>query len=389
LSALNTRRINRKSGGFTLTEVMIGLTIGLLAMLVMMQMLSFSESQKRATAGSSDAQNAGAIALYGIERDIQQSGYDIEAQAIIGCSVSWVTSLDGRNVSLPLAPLTINPGAVTLPSDANSDIVLVFYGSSSSPVEGDIVSPPQPTQDNYTVGTPTMFNQNDYVISQYALRQHPCSLTMTKITTNAGSNPVGVTAGTGMANITTTHTSASAYPTLYDLGGTPTVRAYAVNNGNLTVCDYTAYDCAHYAGSDTAHWIPIAANIVSLKAQYGRDTNIGSMNAIVDTYDQTTPPVDNNATVYSPTISCQWARVSSARIALVAQGTKSGSIINTAEPAWDGSVAVAASGAIPATVADPINLAVADPGWANYHLKVFQTTVPIRNIIMQGVVTGC
>jgi type IV pilus assembly protein PilW len=383
LATFRTRRKGGGADGFTLVEVMIGMAIGLLAMLVMMQMLSFSENQKRVTAASGDAQNAGAIALYGIERDIQQSGYDVDAQQIMGCNATWLTSKDARYVTMPLAPFTINPvtNLGVLPSDANSDVVLVMYGSSSSPVEGDVIS--NSSGNNYTIGTPSMFNQNDYVIAQYAGRQHPCGLTLTKVTSATGSDPLTITAGTAVANITTTNSAAGFLPALYDLGATPTVRAYSVNNGSLTACDYMAYDCAHYAGTDTAHWVPIAANIVSLKAQYGRDTNTGSMNGIVDTYDMTTPPADTNAVVNSPVISCQWARISTARIALVAEGAVSGSTINAAEPTWDGSAAVAANGAIPATAANPINLATANPNWAKYHLKVFQTTVPIRNIISQ------
>lgn len=63
--------------GFGLVEVMVGMVIGLLATLVIMQVFSVYENQRRATTSSSDAQTNGSIALFNLQRDIQMAGYGL------------------------------------------------------------------------------------------------------------------------------------------------------------------------------------------------------------------------------------------------------------------------------------------------------------------------
>ena len=68
---LKDKKLNRREAGFTLVELMVGLTIGMLATVVIMQVLSVFEAQKRSTTGTADAQTNGGIALYTITRDLQ------------------------------------------------------------------------------------------------------------------------------------------------------------------------------------------------------------------------------------------------------------------------------------------------------------------------------
>ena len=379
---INTIRISHKKrnrrllGGFSLVEIMVGLVIGLLGIIVMEQMLSVSESQKRTTSGSDDAQNSGAIALYGLQRDIQLGGYGISGQNsgntpnLLGCSVT----LRAGVILNAIAPVTINPqvytSAGTLGSvtrDANTDALMVVYGNSNGPQEGDSVSG-QPSQTIYSVGTPTSYTAADRVIAQYGVRQSPCNgLFLDTVNSIAAPN---VTVATGVANITTTNAAAGVTPTLFDLGPSPIVKIYAVRNGSLTVCDYMVNDCGATANmqintANQAIYIPIAGNIVDMEAEYGRDTTVGTMTGIADTWDQTTP-----------TTACLWARTPAVRVALVARGNLSSTQVIAASPTWLGSAV------------DPINLS-ALPNWQNYHYKVFQTVSPIRNITMQGVIAGC
>ena len=66
-----------KQYGFSLVELMVGLVIGLLATLVIIQVFSTFEGQKRSTSGSSDAQTNGSIALMSIQRNVQMAGYGL------------------------------------------------------------------------------------------------------------------------------------------------------------------------------------------------------------------------------------------------------------------------------------------------------------------------
>ena len=84
----HTLRIPNRHAGFSMVEMMIGLVIGMIAVIVMMQVFSVSEGYKRTTTGGDDAQNNGAIALYALQRDIRQSGLGASAFQLIGCNVT-------------------------------------------------------------------------------------------------------------------------------------------------------------------------------------------------------------------------------------------------------------------------------------------------------------
>ncbi len=72
-----TMQKNHYQKGFSLVELMVGLVIGLIATLVIMQTFSAFEGSKRSTTGIADAQTNGSIGLYMIQRELQFSGYGL------------------------------------------------------------------------------------------------------------------------------------------------------------------------------------------------------------------------------------------------------------------------------------------------------------------------
>src|SRR5690606_32095836 len=96
--------------GFSLVEIMVGLGIGMLGVLIIMQMFLLADKQKRTTVGGADAQVTAAIALHGLERDLAQSGYGFASADLLGCTLRW-TLPAGAPIStpVPLAPVVINP----------------------------------------------------------------------------------------------------------------------------------------------------------------------------------------------------------------------------------------------------------------------------------------
>jgi len=365
-----TRSHTRPQGGFSLVEVMVGLAIGMIAVIVMMQVFSVSEGYKRTTTGGDDAQNNGAIALYEIQRGIQQSGLGVSDLGVLGCNVQLRAGVTLNT----MAPVTINHASLPAGvADANTDTVLVVYGSGNGEDEGENVQA-QPSTTTYSVSAaassasaPGAFAIGDQLIAENTTlyQSHPgsggCSLTMEPVTALSGSN---VTVGTGVTGMTN--------GVLFNMGQSPKVRAYAVYGGNLTVCDYIANDCGATANvGNAAVWVPIASNVVSLRAEYGRDTST-PMDGTVDVFDQSTP-----------TTACLWSRVSAVRLVLVARSAqyqKPGDnakygIPTAAEPAW-------------ASASTPINLS-GFANWQQYRYKTFQTTVPMRNIVWAGVQAGC
>lgn len=359
--------------GFTLVEIMVGMVIGMLGIIVMMQLFALTEGQKRATTGSGDAQSAGAIALYGLQRDIRQSGYGITGTNLLGCNIL----LRGGVTLNSIAPVTINHASIPA-GDPSTDTLLVVYGNSNSSPEGEtIIDEASAVTPPYTIAALASFAATDRVIAAPATRLTPCGLmldTVTAVVTN-------VAVATGNAGM--------GQGTLFNLGRAPKIQAYAIHRGNLTVCDYMTSNCGAacnvadspngaalntptYAGSCSAAWVPIAGNVVSMRAEYGRDTSV-PMDAIVDLYDQTTP-----------TTACGWAMTSALRLVLVVRNGQYEKplVINgvptpvtPVAPVWVGGVL--------------IDLTNTDANWQNYRYKVYQTTVPLRNISWLGVQAGC
>lgn len=351
---------NPQQGGFSLVEIMVALVIGMLAMIVMMQLFSVSEGYKRSTTGGADAQTIGAIGLFGLQRDIRQGGYGIGNLNLMGCDLALPSGKTIHN----LAPVTINPAVADLPAgDANTDTLLVVYGSGNGSSEGDLLMTAPGTPGVYPVRTPTSFAVGDQIIAELLPRPAVCSLILSPVAAIAGSNVTVATNTTGM----------TGNSILYNLGPTPKIIGYAIRQGNLTMCDYAdaTKNCSNTA---SANWVPIANNVVSLRAQYGRDTSGPPMDAIIDIYDQTTP-----------TTACGWSRISALRFALVTRNSQTEkTAVTTAVPTWAGSVA----GNPGASTSTPIDLS-GNASWQNFRYRVFQTTVPLRNLVWAGVQTGC
>ncbi len=372
-------RIRHADQGFSIVEVMVAMVIGMIGIIVMMQVFALFEGQKRTTTGGTDAQTTGAIAMYEIEREIKQAGYGTSSFNMIGCDV---TLLSGITLTA-LAPVTINYAGIPA-GDPNTDTLLIAYSGTDGQTEGDNITG-QPFNNVYAVATSTSFSINDVVIAQPknlfvtppAVRP-ACALTMTAVT-NVTDPDVSVTAGiAGLTN-----------GLLYNLGQAPTIKinAYAIRNGSLTVCNFMANDCGDPAQKANPQvWLPIASNIVSMKAVYGVDTS-ATIDGILDGPSTTLPAAVST--------QCSLMRVPAVGIALVARNNQFNKevVTNTAANA-------PAPPNAPTWMADNINPILgnpsplgpgtaADENWKHYRYKVYETIAPIRNMNWQGVATGC
>lgn len=78
-------RMKFRQKGFSLVEVVVGLGIGMISMVVIMQVFAVFEGEKRTTTSGADAQNDGAIALFLIEQDAKMAGWGMDAKVYSGC----------------------------------------------------------------------------------------------------------------------------------------------------------------------------------------------------------------------------------------------------------------------------------------------------------------
>ena len=354
---------------------MVALAIGMLASIVILQMFSLSEERNRTATSGGDAQSNGVLTFYQLQSNIARAGYGLNSLILFNCRTTWsVASGNNLTKSLALAPVTVNPvdanGAAIIPAgDPNTDTLLVMYGNGDGQPEGNRSD--TSTSPNYTIQMPSSFTVGDRVIAAPAaatgcaaglIVDRIAAVAATTVTVAIGAS------GTSLFNL-------GRGPNGLAIAGVqngPTVLAYAIRNGNLTSCDFMVNDCSNGANTgDATVWEPLASNVVSLRAEYGRDTS-ATMTGVVDAYDQTTP-----------TSACAWARVAALRVGLVARSAQfEKTSVTPAAPTWDGSADVA------------IDLSKnpngsANPNWTNYRYKLFQSVVPLRNITAMGVPTGC
>ncbi len=413
------RRDINTSRGFSLVEVLVAMVIGLIGLVVMMQVFSVFEGQKRTTSSGDDAISGGSMALYAIQRDIQQSGWGINAVQLLDCTANDAGNLLLQGVtSIRLAPVTINPAVATLPAgESDTDTLLVVSGNSNSTIEGDLItSGVAAGGSTYSVHTPLAFAAGDYVIAVRQDRTDRAEATVPVACAVQINKVASVDAGAGTVQLVSGATDASSVgDRLFNLGAAPIVRGYAIRkipatNGveKLTVCSYTdpTLDC-----TDEGSWLPIANNIVSLRAQYRRvgtnTTLTGAPYAPADTWDQNfvTSGVTTatNIGFGGAPVACAQMRLRGVRLALVARSSQperpakdatnndvhvwqsginwAGSVTNVA----DGNSA-AAAGAVQIVPQSPNTTF---PRWDDFRYKLFETVAPLRNITMRGVPEEC
>lgn len=122
-------------------------------------------------------------------------------------------------------------------------------------------------------------------------------------------------------------------------------------------------DCGKASTTDNNIWIPIADNIVSLRADYAKDT-INATPTVADTYDQINPADGSNGNA--------WSKILAVRMVLVARsGQYDKEEVSNNTPTWAGS-----NNATPL----PINLS-GNSLWKHYRYKEYETIVPLRNLI--------
>jgi len=352
---LRTRPQGQAFSGFSLVELMVGMSIGLLGMVVIMQVYSVTESAKQTTTSGGDAQQSGSLGLHSVERDLRMAGYGINASGFLGCTVKAYKEGSGE-FQLTFAPVIITQGAGNLP-----DTITVTYSNNS------LISAPASITQNmpspaatYKVNNRYGFKEGDLVIAAEAGKD--CTLaqvTGVPSTTGQSDNVIhnsGNYTDANGNNVPAVYNKPSglgiSYTTsakLYNLGPLPINNTYQITNNALVM-----------SSSLTGTTEAIVENIVDLQALYGIDTN--GDNAI-DVY-QTSADSDSSGTVSDT----EWGRVLAIRIGLVARSTKRepSCDVTTTVPTWQGGT---------------FNNITANAEWQCYRYRVYDTTTMLRNMI--------
>lgn len=338
------------SRGLSLIELLVGIVIGMLAIIIVMQTFRLSEGMRRTTNSNSDAQTVGSVAMSMLMVDLRQAGQGLGTANTLGCGF---TLTNGRTLT-NLGPVVINATNVAA-GDANTDTLLVIYGTGNGSPEGQRITG-QTGSNEFNVTAPPAHKLNDYVVVTPESRASPCALVLDRVNAVPTTTVMLTTGAAGMTN-----------GVLYNLGQAVRVAAYRVSGRQLAMCDYMTQNCS---SSDSSNWATIAEGVVSLRAQYAKDTSV-TMDAAVDAdgYNQTTPTTYCSGTA-------GWSRVMGLRLALVSRnGQFEKDEVTASVPSW--------------TASADLPVVLSDSDWKHYRYKIFESTLSLRNMSWPGAISGC
>lgn len=314
----------RHQSGFTLVEIMVGLAIGMLATLVIMQVISMFEAQKRVTTGSVDAQTNGSIALFNIVRELSLAGYPL--MPVENSPLECTTVTFGTTGITSITPVTLTNGI--------SDTITLRYGDSAMggiPTTINAMGAPNP-------GDATVSNNLGCATGNIALISSGSTCALTAVTAVSPASDVPATISLSET------TNATAGANISCLGNWNEIN-FAINNNNLE-----------------REGTPIVAGIVNIQAQYGvsNSANTNQVSLWVE------PDALNIANI------SERNRVKAIRLAVVARNQKmEAADVTTAVSAWTGSAS---------SPAPTVDLST-DADWQRYRYRVFETIIPLRNVI--------
>jgi len=116
-----------KGRGFSLIELLVGMTIALIATLIITQVFVSQESVKRTATSAGDAQQSGAYSSYALERYVQSAGAGLSHLSNVwGCPLKvWK-----NNVAVIPLPSTVSPASASYVSAFYTPINTALAGGS-------------------------------------------------------------------------------------------------------------------------------------------------------------------------------------------------------------------------------------------------------------------
>ncbi len=335
----NCRKLVRYEAGFSLIELLVGLVIGLLVSLVIMQVFSVFEGDKRTSMGSADAQTNGNIALYAMSRDLQQAGFGLPNVAGADTPLSCP-------IADNLTPTIITDGG----GNAVPDRIEIRYGTSQS---GGMPTKVTDRTGVFVSVTNSMGCEED----DLALQVDGTSCVVKTIKPLTGPNDPNT--------VVKLHNAAGLTDqgVLYCLGQWQTY-TYQVLESPAGSKKYVLTN-----GTDI-----IAGDVVNIQAQYGFSNNGDNQ------IDGWTPATGVWAkAVITPALVRQ---IKAVRFAVATRnGLKEKTAVTTSQCMTAfGPIACAAAAPNGALKVD-ISGTAAGAEWQNYRYRVYETTIPIRNMI--------
>ncbi len=378
--AMSLSAARRRSAGFSLVELMVGVGVGLLSTIVIATVLANSEQQKRANSSGTDAQIAGTLALHELERYVTEAGYGLSSDVNgVGCALT--ANYGGVAVAgapADLAPVVITPGADGKPST----IRVTRSNTAQFALPAQVQAPYFDPGSGGSVAT-TVVVQSTLGMSAGDLLA-VVSPPLTPLTSATGLGRCAVFQATALNadNRGIQRTIDAGWNGLGDVGALGGSH-YVVNLGGLEAQTFTVGPAKDAGGKDTAqHQLSVSRfslrdrtsssqvlqmGIVDLKAFYGKDND---NDGAVDAYDTTTPTTIDG-----------WLTVKSVRVALLARSASfEKTDVTPAAPLWDVGKNIPVAGSVDCGSSKCIAMNPAvSTDWKHYHYKLYEVVIPLRN----------
>jgi type IV pilus assembly protein PilW len=377
----------------SLVELLVATVISLLGVLIIFQVFAVNEDVRRSATSGSDEQTSGLIALMTLERELRHAGFGINDFALVGCTMKMYDAMRTPSTvpDYPLAPVQIVSNAGTTP-----DVVRVIYGGSKQTTAAvQLGSDLDVKTDPVSLVSRFGFDPGDVVV----VGQPNYNCTMMEVTGWSGPvdlehNQTAYVDPQSGASKVPRFNDPAGLPELYkfllgakvlNLGPSPVRDEITVRNSEADPADNNQMVSQNIWGQ-IATFEPVADQIVHLKAEYGMDDgkDNGTVSRSVFNVDD---GVVDNFTGVSPDVSkpIEWTRVRSVRVAIVSRSLTPDRAPCSATPAYsddlkDDTYPVRWARGPDAPKGRPIDVRTTGD-WQCYRYRVYETTVPLRNMI--------
>lgn len=364
--------------GMSLIETMVGMALGILVTLVITQVWGVFESQKQRTVSGSSAQASGLLALTELEQDIRSAGAGLTDSAAFDCTSTYsyyetggatVSPIPAYAGSMAMVPVQITDGGTgsdTLTVKRGADLLgaipaTITQGMPSSSAELNISS---------TAG----FADGDVVLAIDSVTGK-CSVMLVTQVQGAALKLQHNPGATTTYNPSVSFQNSNGWPA-YSSG------AKLLKIGQLISHAYTVNAINQLTLTDFSNPVPsapaiLAADIVTIKAQYGvADAGSQDVNVWVKA---------TASTGWNTLDSAKIKRIKAIRLVIVARSSKKEGA-NVSYPCQDGlGTIVNANGPCVWSDSEPVVDLSANADWQKYRYRIYQTIIPIRNVIWAGV----
>ncbi len=403
-------KIRWAAAGFSLVEIMVGMVVGLITIVVIMQSFSAFEAQKRTTTSGSDTLENGLIALQAIESDARSAGYGLLTPNGLACTS--LNYYEGNDAGAILAKgVAANGTAARIAPVAISDVGAsdsIIFTAATSPLAG------MPFKLNSDwIGKSDKDNPDMDNIVGFTLEQDLYLVAAPIASPGIGATPIPCTR-LGYASAIGPASPASYYETSVDdfpAGGYPMNKGFVINIGSASGASdasgispagfvrnqyrvrFTSPNQYDLVVENVSHFpqtvlstsaVALASNIVNVQVQYGvapANTQPGVSSPSVNCWtDATGSACNSESGNWASPSAADIMRVKAIRIAVVARSPLQ------EKPSVAGGTcdATPASGVVSWPGGPVIDL-TANANWRCHRYRVYQTIIPLRNVIWANI----